>query len=170
MFSVKIKLEKLRVLLLYALYLIVTLMLQSLLFSRLSFFGVRGFILPAAAVAAGMYLGGVRGAVFGLCLGVLSDLGFTESTVMYTLVFTCIGFAVGFMAEFYLNNSFPAYMLFSVLALLVTGAVQLLCAMILHSAEFFPGLGAVLLQTVISIPPVMLMYLPFRSLPSIGRR
>ena len=170
MFSGKIKWEKLRVPLVYAVYLTVTLLLQSLLFSRLSFFGVKGFILPAAAVAAGMYLGGVRGAVFGLCLGVLSDLGFTESTVLYTLLFTFIGFTVGFMAEFYLNNSFFAYMLFSVLALFLTGFIQLLCAMILHGAEFFPGLGVVILQVLISVLPVMLMFLPFRNMPSIGRQ
>ena len=34
----------------YAVYLLLAMLLQSLLFSRLSIFGVKGFILPAAAV------------------------------------------------------------------------------------------------------------------------
>lgn len=158
-----IDMGKMRVFLEYAVYLLLAMLLQSLLFSRLSIFGVKGFILPAAAVAAGMFLGGVRGAVFGICLGLFTDLSFTDSTFMYTLVFSILGFGAGFASEFYINKSFFVFMVMSVAAVLLTGLVQLLSAAIFSGAELLPGLKTVLLQTVLSIPPVMLLYLPFKN-------
>ena len=158
-----IDMGKMRVFLEYAVYLLLAMLLQSLLFSRLIIFGVKGFILPAAAVAAGMFLGGVRGAVFGICLGLFTDLSFTDSTFMYTLVFSILGFGAGFASEFYINKSFFVFMVMSIAAVLLTGLVQLLSAAIFSGAELLPGLKTVLLQTVLSIPPVMLLYLPFKN-------
>ena len=158
-----IDLGKMRVFLEYAVYLLLAMLLQSLLFSRLSIFGVKGFILPAAAVAAGMFLGGVRGAVFGICLGLFTDLSFTDSTFMYTLVFSILGFGAGFASEFYINKSFFVFTVMSIAAVLLTGLVQFLSAAIFSGAELLPGLTTVLLQTVLSIPPVMLLYLPFKN-------
>lgn len=158
-----IDMGKMRVFLEYAVYLLLAMLLQSLLFSRLSIFGVKGFILPAAAVAAGMFLGGVRGAVFGICLGLLTDLSFTDSIFMYTLVFSILGFGAGFASEFYINKSFFVFTVMSIAAVLLTGLVQFLSAAIFSGAELLPGLKTVLLQTVLSIPPVMLLYLPFKN-------
>lgn len=158
-----IDMGKMRVFLEYAVYLLLAMLLQSLLFSRLSIFGVKGFILPAAAVAAGMFLGGVRGAVFGICLGLFTDLSFTDSTFMYTLVFSILGFGAGFASEFYINKSFFVFMVMSIAAVLLTGLVQLLSAAIFSGAELLLGLKTVLLQTALSIPPVMLLYLPFKN-------
>ena len=158
-----IDMGKMRVFLEYAVYLLLAMLLQSLLFSRLSIFGVKGFILPAAAVAAGMFLGGVRGAVFGICLGLFTDLSFTDSTFMYTLVFSILGFGAGFASEFYINKSFFVFMVMSIAAVLLTGLVQLLSAAIFSGAELLPGLKTVLLQTALSIHPVMLLYLPFKN-------
>lgn len=152
-----------RVFLEYAVYLLIAMLLQGLLFSRLSIFGVKGFILPAAAVGAGMYLGGVRGAVFGLCLGVFSDFAFTDSVFLYTIVFSLIGFGAGFASEFYINKSFLVFMVMSVAAILLTGLAQLLSAVIFGGAELLEGLLTVLLQTVLSVLPAMLLFLPFRN-------
>ena len=158
-----IDMGKMRVFLEYAVYLLLAMLLQSLLFSRLIIFGVKGFILPAAAVAAGMFLGGVRGAVFGICLGLFTDLSFTDSTFMYTLVFSILGFGAGFASEFYINRSFMVFMVLGTIAVALTGIVQLLSAIIFGGAELVQGLLTVLLQTALSIPPVMLLYLPFKN-------
>lgn len=159
--------KKMRVFLEYAVYLLITMLLQGLLFSRLSIFGVKGFVLPAAAVAAGMFLGGVRGAVFGICLGLVTDMSYTESTFMYTMVFALIGFGAGFASEFYINKSFVVFMVLGVIAVLLTGLVQLLNAVIFNGAELVPGLLTVLLQTAFSVLPIALLYLPFRHKGSI---
>lgn len=155
--------KKIRAFLTFAVYMLAAMFLQSVLFSRLSIIGVKGFILPAAAVAAGIYLGGVRGAVFGLFLGLFTDFAFTETTVLFTLLFPVIGFAGGVAADFYINKSFFAFMVFAAAAILLTGLVQLLAAMVLSGAELLPGLLTVLLQTLWSLPPAALLYLPFKN-------
>lgn len=159
----RIDFKKLRVFMEYAVYLLLAMLLQGLLFSRLSILGVKGFVLPAAVVAAGMYLGGVRGAVFGICLGLVTDMSYTESSFMYTIVFALIGFGAGFASEFYINKSFFAFMIFSVAAILLCGIVQLIHALIGGGTELTAGLITVLLQTVLSVLPVMLLYLPFKE-------
>ena len=158
----RIDFKKLRVFLEYAVYLLLAMLLQGLLFSRLSIFGVKGFVLPAAVVA-GMYLGGVRGAVFGICLGLVTDMSYTESSFMYTIVFALIGFGAGFASEFYINKSFLVFMVMSVIAVLLSGLAQYLAAVIFGGAELVQGIVTVLLQTALSIPPMALLYLPFRN-------
>ena len=159
----RIDFKKLRVFLEYAVYLLLAMLLQGLLFSRLSIFGVKGFVLPAAVVAAGMYLGGVRGAVFGICLGLVTDMSYTESSFMYTIVFALIGFGAGFASEFYINKSFLVFMVMSVIAVLLSGLAQYLAAVIFGGAELVQAIVTVLLQTALSIPPMALLYLPFRN-------
>lgn len=159
----RIDFKKMRVFLEYAVYLLLAMLLQGLLFSRLSIFGVKGFVLPAAVVAAGMYLGGVRGAVFGICLGLVTDMSYTESSFMYTIVFALIGFGAGFASEFYINKSFLVFMVMSVVAVLLSGLAQYLAAVIFGGAELVQGIVTVLLQTALSIPPMALLYLPFRN-------
>ena len=148
----RIDFKKMRVFLEYAVYLLLAMLLQGLLFSRLSIFGVKGFVLPAAVVAAGMYLGGMRGAVFGICLGLVTDMSYTESSFMYTIVFALIGFGAGFASEFYINKSFLVFMVMSVIAVLLSGLAQYLAAVIFGGAELVQGIVTVLLQTALSIP------------------
>ena len=155
--------KKVRVVLEYAVYIMLAMILQSLLFSRFSVFGVKGFILPAAAVAVGMYRGGVRGTVFGLFLGLFADMAFSETTILFTLLFPILGFAFGFAADFYINKSFFAFMVFTVFALLVTALMQLLSASIISGAPFFRGIITAVGQTLVSIIPSALLYLPFRN-------
>lgn len=155
--------KKIRLILEYAVYMLIVLLLQSLLFSRLSFFGAKGFIIPAAAVAAGIYLGGVRGAVFGIVLGLLTDMSFSETTVLFTVLFPIIGFGAGFASEFYINKSFFAFMIFSTAAELVCALAQMLHALVGGGTEIVSALVMVLLQTLLSILPAMLLYIPFRE-------
>ena len=162
--------KKLRVILEYAVYMMLVMLLQSLLFSKISIFGAKGFIIPAAAVAAGIYLGGVRGAVFGIFLGLFTDMSFPETTVLFTVLIPMIGFGAGLASEFYINKSFFAFMIFSIAAILLTGLVQLAAALISGGTEIVAGLVTVLLQTLLSILPVMLLYLPFRNSQSVMRR
>ena len=159
----RIDFKKLRVFLEYAVYLLLAMLLQGVLFSRLSIFGVKVFVLPAAVVAAGMYPGGMRGSVFGICLGLVTDMSYTESSFMYTIVFALIGFGAGFASEFYINKSFLVFMVMSVIAVLLSGLAQYLAAVIFGGAELVQGIVTVLLQTALSIPPMALLYLPFRN-------
>ena len=162
MFNRLIEWKKLRGVLAFAAYMILAMFIQSLLFSRVSIFGCRGFILPAAVVAAGIYSDGVRGAVFGLILGLFADMSFSESVVTFTVLFPIIGFAAGVASMFYINKSFFAFITFSAAAILLTALVQMLLAVIVSGAEILPALITALAQTAVSLIPAALLYLPFR--------
>lgn len=155
--------KKLRGVLEYAVYIVLAMILQSLLFARFSVFGVKGFILPAAVVAVGMYRGGVKGTIFGLVLGIFADMSFSETTILFTLLFPIMGFVFGFAADFFINKSFFAFVVFTVFALLVTALMQMLTAAIISGAQLLPGLLTAVIQTIVSIIPSALLYLPFRN-------
>lgn len=155
--------KKVRIFLQYAVYLILTMFLQGVLFSRISIFGAKGMLMPAAVVGAGLYLGGVKGAVFGIFMGIFTDIGFSENTVLFTIIFPVLGFLSGFLAEFYINKNFFTYMVVATLATLLTAFAQMLVAIVGRGAEFFPCLLMVFLQTLVTLLPMTLLYLPFRK-------
>lgn len=155
--------KKIRTVLQFAVYMLFAAFLQSLLFPGISIMGVSGFLLPAAAVAAGMQLGGVRGAVFGAVLGLFSDLSFPDTTVLYTLLFPVIGLLTGYASEFYINTGFFSFTVFSSAALLLTGFMQLLLAVVVRGAEVLPALVTVFMQLLVSLIPSLILYIPFAS-------
>ena len=91
--------QKIKRALLYALYMSLVLLVQDALFSNISIFGVRAMFVPAAAVAVGMFEGGVWGAVFSLALGFLADISF-GNTALFVALFPCIGFAAGALSRY----------------------------------------------------------------------
>ena len=145
--------------LLYALYLFLALVLQTMVLTYIRPLGVCPFVLPAAAVAVGMFEGGTWGAVFGLVLGIFTDMAFVESTVTFTLLFPALAFATGFVSQFFINRRFPGFMLASAAALLITGLVQMLKVWAADGGSA-GMLGTVLLQTLWSLPPAALAYFP----------
>ncbi|MCR5664077.1 MAG: hypothetical protein K6G17_04250 [Oscillospiraceae bacterium] len=149
----------LRRVLLYALYLFLTLVFQNMVLTQIRPLGVCPFVLPAAVVAAGMFEGGVWGAVFGLVMGVYADMAFIESTVGFTLLFPALAFAAGFVTHFFLNRRFFGYMVTAAVALLVTAALQMLRVLLAEGWDA-SMLSTVLLQTLWSLPPAALVWLP----------
>ena len=121
-------LEKINVkrILQYWLFMFLSLMVQNMLFTQLRPFGVCPLVLPAVAVAVGMFEGAVWGAVFSLIMGYFADMAFIENTITFTVLFPALSFATGFVAQFFINRRFFAYMCSTFIALLVTGCVQML--------------------------------------------
>lgn len=149
----------LRKVLLYALYIFVTLVVQDMLLSQFRIFGVCPMVLPAAAVAAGMFEGATLGSVIAIVLGIFADMAFPESSVAFTLLFPALSFAAGFISQFYINKRFFAFMLASLGALLVTASVQMLHVMVRDSFSLVM-LSTVALQTLWSLPFAVLTYFP----------
>ena len=143
----------------YALYMFLSLVAQNMLFTQIRPFGVCPLVLPAVAVAVGMFEGATFGAVFSVIMGIFADMAFIENTVTFTLLFPIIAFAAGFIAQFFINRRFFAYMGAAALGLLATGIVQML--KISAMDKFAPVmLLTVLLQTLWSLPPAVLAYFP----------
>ncbi len=157
----KLDLKKinLRRLLLYFLYLFLTLVLQNMVLTHIRPLGVCPFILPAAVVAVGMFEGAAWGAVFALVMGVYADMFFIEMTVGYTLLFPVLAFAAGFVSQFFINRRFFGYMAAAAGALLVTGLMQIVWV-VLRDSWSMVLLKNALLQALWSLPLAALLYFP----------
>ena len=110
----------------YALYMFLSLLAQTMVLNRVRILGVCPMMLPAVAVAAGMFEGATWGSVFSLIMGIFADMAFIENTVTFTVLFPALAFVSGFVSQFFINRRFFAFMGAALGALLITGIVQML--------------------------------------------
>ena len=143
----------------YLLYMFLSLVAQNMLFTKLRIFGVCPMVLPAVAVAVGMFEGASWGAIFSLIMGVFADMAFVENTVMFTVLFPALAFGSGFISQFFINRRFVAFMGAAFLALLITAAVQALKTFAMDGWTM-SAVPVVIMQTVWSLPPAALAYFP----------
>ena len=143
----------------YALFMFLSLLAQTMVLNRFRILGVCPMVLPAVAVAVGMFEGATWGSLFSLVMGIFADMAFVENTVTFTVLFPALAFVSGFVSQFFINRRFFAFMGVALAALLATGLVQMLrtAAMDVFSLSMIP---TVLLQTLWSLPFAVLAYLP----------
>ncbi len=141
----------------YALYMLLVLVFQTMLFSQLRPLGVCSMFLPAAVAAVGMFEGAIPGAVFALVLGFFADMAFVENTVAFTILFPAISFATSFISRFFINRRFFAYMVVAAVALAVTAVVQMIKTAVIDawSAIMIP---TALFQVIWSLPLAAAVY------------
>lgn len=143
----------------YALYMFLALVAQNMLFTQFRLFGTCPMVLPAVAVAVGMFQGATWGSIFALVMGIFADMAYVENTVTFTLIFPALAFAAGFISQFFINRRFFAFMGAALAGLFLTALVQMLKTL---AADGFSMamVGTVLLQTLWSLPPAALAYFP----------
>ena len=146
----------------YLLYLFVCLLVQTMLLSRLRIAGVCPYALPAAAVAVGMFEGPVWGVLYSLLLGYFADMAYVENTALFTVLFPLLAFGTGFLAQFFINRRFFAFMGAALGGLLITALGQMLHTSVIDS--FTPSMiPTTVLQTLWALPLAALAYvLPAR--------
>ena len=147
-----IRKDRLRSILLLALYLALTLLTQNTLFARLKLWGVYVCILPALMMAVCMFRGPVPAGVFGIFAGIFAEMAYPETTVLFLLVLPLLGYFGGILAEHLMNRSLPAFLCMCFAAMLFTALAQLLRVWIFHGGALGPLLLTGLKQTLVSLP------------------
>ena len=150
---------------LYALYLLGFLLLQNVVFSHIAPLGVRSMFMPALVTAVALFEGGSRGGDFGLAAGILCDLFFAGQTVLFTVLFPLIGFAVGLLADFYLNRRFFSYAVLAVLSLFIAALAQMFPLLVYKGQGSWALWRTVILQTLWSVPFIYPAYYLCRIFP-----
>lgn len=143
----------------YAVYMILTLIVQNMLFSKIRIMGVCPMILPAVAVSVGMFEGPSFGVLFSLVLGLFADMAYVENTILFTTLLPALSFGTALITEFFVNRRFFAFMGTVLLASAVTALLQMLLT---FAGDAWSGelLDTAVLQTLLSLPFSAAAYLP----------
>ena len=143
----------------YALFMLLTLMAQNMILSHFRLFGSCPMVLPAVAVAGGMFEGATLGPLFSLIMGIFADMSFVEHTIFFALVLPALSFAAAFVSQFFINRRFFAFMGITLAALFITAVLQMLKTL---AGDTWSGamLSTVIVQTLWSLPFSAVAYFP----------
>lgn len=159
-----INIRKVRKALLYLLGIILSLWLQTMVFSRLTLFGVKPMFIPALVVAIGMFEGGAWGGLLGLAAGIYCDICYSDSTVLFLVLLAALGFLSGLLTEFFINRRFGSYLILAALALLLAAFCQIAPLWIFKGVALRPLAVTALLQSVLSLPFAIVIYFIVKAL------
>ena len=143
----------------YALFMLLTLMAQNMILSHFRLFGLCPMVLPAVAVAVGMFEGATLGPLFSLIMGIFADMSFVEHTIFFALVLPALSFAAAFVSQFFINRRFFAFMGITLAALFITAVLQMLKTL---AGDTWSGamLSTIIVQTLWSLPFSAVAYFP----------
>lgn len=158
-----INLAKLRRGVVYALMLVLLFAVQNLLCAYVAPLGVRAMFIPVAVVCVALFEGGVWGAMFGLAAGFFTDMGFAENTILFTVLFPVVGYAVGVLGKYSMRKAFITALVLSTAALLLAALGQMF-PFFFRGTNVWAVLRTGFLQLLWSLPFVPVIYYPCRSI------
>ena len=159
-----INLSKLRRAVIYALLLVVLFVLQDLIISHITVFGVRALLIPSAVVAIGLFDGGGWGGFVGLAAGFFCDMGFSEQTVLFTILFAGIGFFCGVLGKYLFHKGFLSYLTLTLLSLAIITFCQMFRFLFFTGTDSAAVLQTGLTQLVYSLVWAIPVYFPCKSI------
>lgn len=159
-----IDLSKLRRAIVYALVLVIVFIVQDLLAARIPLWGVRPMLIPATVVAIGLFEGGLWGGFVGLAAGYFMDLGYIESTVLFTILLTVVGFFSGVLGKYLLHKGFLSYMTLALTATILVTLIQMFSFLFFTDTNAWAVWRTGLIQILWSLPWAVPLYFPCRSI------
>ena len=159
-----IDLTKLRRAILYALLLAVLFIVQDLILSHIAVLGVRALLIPAAAVAVGLFDGGLWGGLVGLAAGFFCDMGYAENIVLFTVLFACIGFFSGVLGKYLFRKGFLSYIVLCAAALAVVTFCQMFRFLFFTDTDAAAVWRTGFIQLLWSLPWAVPVYFPCKSI------
>ena len=136
-------------------------LVEDLLFSRWSVFGVTPLILPLAAVTVGVLEGAPGGAGFGLAVGLLWAAALPGTHAGVIILGSFVGLISGLIAQYRLKQSFIGCLFCSTLSLVFLATLRLARLCLLAGYSLLPLLriaGPELLVSLVFTIPVYLLF------------
>lgn len=159
-----INLKKIRRAIIYLAVILVTVGLQTLVFSRVSIFGVKAMFVPVLSIAIGMFEGGVWGGALGLVMGIVMDNATAGSSATFTVLLPAVGFLSGLLSQFYINKKLVPCLLMSLSALVVTALCQGLPLCLFGDSGFLSLWPVMGIQVAWSLPFAVPVFFICRSI------
>lgn len=132
-------------------FVFLTYVFQGMILNNLEILDTTPLLLPLTAVVIAMFEGSVCGAAMGLVCGIFCDLSFNQPTVVFTLLLTIIGAALGILCKEVLETSLGSCILCSAVTLALSAGVQMFYYLIYMHAPVSSLLEVALIQSAYSI-------------------
>ena len=153
----KIKRETVLNIVYHGIFLLVLYILQGAVFPWFAS-GAVPLLLVVAAAGLGHFTDSGKGAVIGLCCGILCDVSLGRATVVYTVTLCVIGLVLGYLGETILSRRFPSYLICCLGALIVVSFVQMFSLLFFDGIPFTKLVLTALMQVVTSMVCAVLLY------------
>ena len=128
---------------LYGVLFVLLAVVQTVIFGRAQFFGVKLALIPVGVACVAMHCGAESGALYGLCCGTVWCFTGASGGALHIVLLTLCGAVVGYLCDRYLVRQLVSALLMSLLALAVCQSVLFL---------FQCYLGTVYLGTIYTLP------------------
>lgn len=128
---------------LYGVLFLLLAVLQTVVFGRARFFGVKLSLIPVCVACVCMLVGAEAGALYGLCCGTVWCFTGASGGALHIVLLTLCGAVIGYLCDRYLVRRFLSAVLMSLLALIACQSVLFL---------FQCYLGTIHLGTAYTLP------------------
>ena len=128
---------------LYGVLFLLIAVLQTVVFGRARFFGVKLTLIPVCIACVSMLAGAEAGALYGLCCGTVWCFTGAAGGAMHIVLLTVCGAVIGYICDRYLERQLLSAILMSLLALVF-------CQTLLFLFQCY--LGTIYIGTIYTLP------------------
>ena len=152
---------------LYALLFLLCVVIQTVVFGKPRFYGVKLCLIPVCVACVTMFLGAEDGALYALACGTFWCFAGADGGALHIVFLTLCGAAAGYLCDRYLVRRLLSGLLMSLLCLLVCQGLLFLfrCYVGTTSLRTFPSL---FIQIGLSLIPCPVFYLAARAVRKAG--
>ena len=143
--------------------------LQTVVFGRARFFGVKLTLIPVCLACVAMLAGAEAGALYGLCCGAVWCFTGASGGAMHIVLLTICGAVIGYLCDRYLVRQLLSAVLMSLLALVFCQTILFLLQCYLGTVHI--GMIAALpIQIGLSLLSCPLLYLGAWAIRKVGAK
>ena len=154
---------------LYGVLFLLIAVLQTVVFGRARFFGVKLTLIPVCLACVAMLAGAEAGALYGLCCGAVWCFTGASGGAMHIVLLTICGAVIGYLCDRYLVRQLLSAVLISLLALVFCQTILFLLQCYLGTVHI--GMIAALpIQIGLSLLSCPLLYLGAWAIRKVGAK